>query len=135
MANAPKKTNQPATPPSGGLTPASSPAMTTVAGFAVQIIGFIPIPRDDLKKQVEISTLMLDIQDGRKTFEALAPHLKNVEYRAVHLNRRFTVDDVNRWKVDPNQADLEEEIAKKRAAEEAAKAGAERKPEGDGDNS
>lgn len=128
MANAPKRTNTPANPPSG-IAPAVAPSMTMVHGFAVQIMGFIPIPRDDLKKQVEISTLMLDVQEGRKTAADLTPHMRGVEYRAVHLGRRVSAEDAAAWRKDPKQLDIEEE-AKRLAAEDEERKKAE---EGDKD--
>lgn len=111
MATAPKKT---------AATPAAAIAHTMVHGFAIQIMGFIPIPKNDLKKQVEISTLMLDIQEGKKSFADLATHMKQTEYRAQHVGKRVQEADAAAWFKDPKQADLEEAIAKKKAEEEAA---------------
>lgn len=75
---------------------ATEPA-TTVDGFAMQVLAFIPVPRKDLKKQVEISTLLIDINEGRKTVADLVPFMKNVEFRQQHVRKRFTVAEVNAW--------------------------------------
>lgn len=67
--------------------------MTTVSGFAVSIMAFIPIGAKDLRKQAEIPMLLLDIQEGKKTIADLAPYLKNPEFRQQHLRKRFTQEE------------------------------------------
>jgi len=67
--------------------------MTTVSGFAVSILAFIPIGAKDLRKQAEIPMLLLDIQEGKKTIADLAPYLKNPEFRQQHLRKRFTQEE------------------------------------------
>jgi hypothetical protein len=120
MATAPKKT---AAPPATAATIAH----TMIHGFAVQINGFIPIPKNDLKKQVEVSTLMLEIEEGKKTIADLAAHMKQVEYRAQHLGRRVESGEAANWFKSKDQIDLEEAIAKQKADEEAKAKAAETK--------
>jgi hypothetical protein len=91
------------------ITLATPPAMTMVSGFGVQINGFIPIPKDDLKRQIEVPQLLLDIQEGRKTLADLTPHLVAVDFRMQHVGRRVTVDEANAWRNPAKPADQEEE--------------------------
>jgi len=86
---APRKT---ATATPAPAAPAAVP-MTTLSGFAVSVLAFIPIDKKDLRKQAEIPMLLLDIQEGKKTIADLAPHLKNLEFRQQHINKRFTAEE------------------------------------------
>jgi hypothetical protein len=104
---APAKKNAPTKP--AGITPvAAAVAMTTAHGYAIQIMGFVPIPRDDLRKQAEIPLLILDIQEGRKPLSELVPHLKGLEFRHNYLGRRITVDEAAAWRGEPRQMDIED---------------------------
>lgn len=91
-------------------TPAPAPAppvaipMTTVDGYAIQIMGFVPIPKGDLRKQIEIPQLMLDITEGRKTVADIIPHMKGMETRQQYLRRRFEVAEVKAWSAPPKPA-------------------------------
>lgn len=87
---APRRTTATATP--APAAPAAVP-MTTLSGFAVSVLAFIPIDKKDLRKQAEIPMLLLDIQEGKKDITALAPHLKNIEFRQQHINKRFTAEE------------------------------------------
>lgn len=87
---APRRTTATATP--APAAPAAVP-MTTLSGFAVSVLAFIPIDKKDLRKQAEIPMLLLDIQEGKKTIADLAPHLKNLEFRQQHINKRFTAEE------------------------------------------
>lgn len=108
MATAPKKnvdisragerTEEEAAQKQQGLSPVAAPAMTMVHGFAIQILAFIPIPKDDLRKQAEIPLLLLDINEGKKSITDLVPHLRGIEFRQQHLGRRVTVDEAAEWK-------------------------------------
>ena len=82
-ATTPKETPLAKTQTPAPVATATEPA-TTVDGFAMQVLAFIPVPRKDLKKQVEISTLLIDINEGRKTVADLVPFMKNVEFRQQH---------------------------------------------------
>jgi len=64
---------------------------TTVSGYAIQILAFIPIGKKDLEKQVAIPTLLLDIQNGHKTIADLAPYLHDHEMRQNFINKRFPI--------------------------------------------
>lgn len=83
------------TTPVPAAAPAATP-MTTVSGFAVSILAFIPIDPKDLRKQAEIPLLLLDIQEGKKTVADLAPYLKDTEFRQQHIRKRFTVEEAKR---------------------------------------
>ncbi len=104
-------TSKKTTEPAKGITPAAAPAMTMVHGYAVQIMGFIPIPRSDLRKQAEVPLLILDIQEGRKPLSELVPMLRGLDLRQNYLGRRVTVEEMNKWNGEPEQTDLEDAIA------------------------
>lgn len=99
-------------------TPASPP-MTTVHGFAIQVLAFIPIPKEDLKKQIEVSQALIDLAEGRKTIADIVPFMKGIEIRQQHVGKRITVDEANKWKAPPAPA-VEEKTASEIEAEEAA---------------
>lgn len=82
------------TPAPVAQAPAAVP-MTTLGGFAVSVLAFIPIDAKDLRKQAEIPMLLLDIQEGKKDISALAPYLKNVEFRQQHIRKRFTQQEAD----------------------------------------
>lgn len=83
------------TTPVPAAAPAATP-MTTVSGFAVSLLAFIPVDTKDLRKQAEIPLLLLDIQEGKKSIADLAPYLKETELRQQHIRKRFTVDEAKR---------------------------------------
>ncbi len=89
--------------------PEPAAATTTLSGFAVQVTGFIPIPKDDLRKQAEIPLLLLDIQEGKKTLADLMPHLRDLEFKQGHVNKRFEVSKayemLGNGDADPDDAD------------------------------
>lgn len=70
---------------------------TTIGGFAIGIVGFIPIPADDLKAQAAIPTLLLDIQEGRKTMAELIPMMKQVELRQSFTRKRVPKAEAAEW--------------------------------------
>lgn len=89
-------------------TPASvapASATTTVGGFQIGIIGFIPVDPSDLRKQAEIPMLLLDIQEGRKTIADLAPHLRQMEFRQQHTRKRVPVDEARELFAKPEDGD------------------------------
>lgn len=73
------------------------PPMTTAQGYAIQILGFIPIPKNDLRRQIEVSQLLMDVNDGKKTAAELVPHMKQIEYRQQHVGKRITVEEARAW--------------------------------------
>lgn len=79
----------------------TAPATTTVSGFAVSILGFIPIDPKDLRKQSEIPMLLLDIQEGKKTIADIAPYLKGLEFRQQHVRKRFPLDEAAKLMAAP----------------------------------
>lgn len=79
------------TPASASIAP--GPQSTTVAGFQIGIIAFIPIDPADLRKQAEVPLLLLDIQEGNKSLADLAPYLKQVEFRQQHVRKRVPLDE------------------------------------------
>jgi hypothetical protein len=83
------------TTPVPTAAPAAEP-MTTLSGFNVSVLAFIPIDPKDLRKQAEIPLLLLDIQEGKKTVADLAPYLKDVEFRQQHIRKRFTKADADK---------------------------------------
>lgn len=97
-------------------TPAPTPVMpqaeqtTTVSGYAIQILAFIPIGKKDLAKQVAIPTLLLDIQNGTKTIADLAPYLHDHEMRQNFINKRFPVQTAAKMlsPVEPPKTDNSE---------------------------
>jgi len=94
--------------PAAAIAAAATPAMTQVQGFAVQIIGFIPIPKNDLRRQSEIPLLLLDINEGRKPLAALTPLLRGVEFRQQHVGKRVTVDEFKAWQDQDKPALVEQ---------------------------
>jgi len=121
-------------------TPAAAP-MTTVHGFAVQILAFIPIPKDDLKRQIEVSQALIDLGEGTKTIADLVPFMKGVEFRQQHVGKRVTVEEANSWKAQA-QLPLDEQTAEEKDAEaeeasqpepKAAKGKGKAKPPADAD--
>lgn len=100
--------NQQTMIPAEAVAPISAAAaapMTMIHGFAIQVLAFIPIPKDDLRKQAEIPLLLLDINEGKKTLADLVPHLRGIEFRQQHTGRRVSVDEVNSWKQPVKPAD------------------------------
>lgn len=83
------------TPPEARTAPVT-PETTTLSGYAIQIMGFIPIPKGDLEKQAEIPLLLLAIQKGEKTVADLAEHLQGLEFRQQYSNKRFPVEEAAR---------------------------------------
>lgn len=96
---APRTSAAPAAP-----TPVVAIPMTTVHGFAIQMLAFVPIPKDDLKKQVEVSQLLIDIKEGTKSPADLFPHMKGIEFRQQHVGKRVTVEEANSWRTHPTLA-------------------------------
>lgn len=97
------------TPPPAPIAAVTPAPQTQQQGYAVQILGFIPIPKGDLRKQIEIPQLLLDISEGRKTLSDLVPHLKAVEFRQHFTGRRFTVDEVRAWDAPPKQEEEQQD--------------------------
>lgn len=83
-----KQNEQPA---SASIAP--GPQTTTIAGFQIGIIAFIPIDPADLRKQAEVPLILLDIQEGKKSLADLAPYLKQVEFRQQHVRKRVPLDE------------------------------------------
>jgi hypothetical protein len=104
--------------PAAAIAAVTAPAMTQVQGFAVQIIGFIPIPKNDLRRQSEIPLLLLDINEGRKPLSALTPLLRSVEFRQQHVGKRVTVDEFKAWQELDNPPKVEEEQTEEQIEEE-----------------
>lgn len=71
----------------------SGPQTTTVAGFQIGILAFIPIDPADLRKQAEVPLLLLDIQEGVKSLSDLTPYLKQVEFKQQHVRKRVPLDE------------------------------------------
>jgi len=76
---------------------------TTISGYAIQILAFIPIGKKDLKRQAEIPILLLDLQEGRKTIADLAPYLHAPEVRQTFINKRFPITDA-KVMLEPKQS-------------------------------
>lgn len=108
-----RRTADNGTPPP---SPPAAVAMTTVGGYAVGILGFIPVDGKDLKKQVEVSTLILDINEGRKTIADLAPFMVDVSFRQNFVRRRFEAAELSKA-----LADLAEKTKPKAPASEDQK--------------
>lgn len=70
------------------------PSSVTLSGFAIMVTGFIPIPKNDLRKQAEIPLLLLDVQEGKRPAADIIPLLKDMEIRQQHINKRFTPEQV-----------------------------------------
>jgi hypothetical protein len=83
---------KPAAVPTTTPTPSAAVPSKTVSGYTVQVTAFIPISPDDLKMQAEIPMLLLDIKEGRKSFSALEPNLKQVEFRQEFIRKRVPAE-------------------------------------------
>lgn len=95
-------------------TPAAAP-MTTVHGFAIQVLAFIPIPKGDLKKQIDVSQALIDLAEGKKTIAELVPFMKGIEVRQQHVGKRVTVAEATEWnkpKEPPKQEEQQQDDGK-----------------------
>lgn len=85
-------------------TPAPQPAVaeqtTTVSGYAISILAFIPVSKKDLARQIEVPTLLRDISEGRKTIADLAGYLHGTEMKMNFINKRYPVGEA-RAMMDP----------------------------------
>lgn len=111
-------------------TPATAP-MTTVHGFAIQVLAFIPIPKGDLKKQIDVSQALIDLAEGKKTIAELVPFMKGIEVRQQHVGKRVTVAEATEWN-KPKEEPKQEEAPAGDQPETAATAEPETKPKGKG---
>lgn len=82
-------------------TPAAVP-MTTMHGQAVQIIGFIPIPRDNLRRQVEVSKTLLAYQEGEAKLADVVALMVDVDFKVQAVGRRVTQEDAKKWSAQPS---------------------------------
>lgn len=85
-----QKTNP--TPP----TPPVVEQTTTVSGYAISILAFIPVSKKDLARQVEIPTLLLAIQSGEKTIADLSGYLVGTDMKMNFINKRFPIDEARK---------------------------------------
>lgn len=69
-------------------------ATTTLAGYAVQLTGFIPVSKKDLRKQADIPLLLLDVQEGRRPASDIIPLLRQLDIRQQYVNKRFTPEEI-----------------------------------------
>jgi hypothetical protein len=80
-------------------TPAPAPeATSTVSGHAIQINCFIPIPKDDLEKQIKVAQLLLELRDGsdRDQSEVVGELFGlsvNPDVRSQAINKRFPASE------------------------------------------
>jgi hypothetical protein len=77
------------------------------------LTGFIPIPKNDLRKQADVPLLLLDVQEGRKSPAEIIPFLKDLEIRQQHINKRFTPEQVAAMADKPKE-EPEPETSKKK---------------------
>lgn len=97
MATTPKQTPPP--PP----VQVATEAARTVGGFAVRLFAFIPIPKNNIRTQTEMGTLVMDVQDGTRPFSDLMPFLKEMEYNVNFINKRFTEAEIAAWTPKPTE--------------------------------
>lgn len=85
------------TAPAGAKPPAPQPAVaeqtTTISGYAISILAFIPVSKKDLARQIEVPTLLRDISEGRKTIADLAGYLHGTEMKMNFINKRYPVGE------------------------------------------
>lgn len=88
MAN--KNTSTPAPAPA-----AAAEATKTVAGYAVQLTGFIPVPKDDLRAQTRLTSLMADVDEQVRPFSDIFELIQDRDFRVQPINRRYTEAQAN----------------------------------------
>ncbi len=71
--------------------PLATEQTTTVSGYAISILAFIPVSKKDLARQIEVPTLLRDIQEGRKTIADLNGYLTGTEMKMSFINKRFPI--------------------------------------------
>jgi hypothetical protein len=62
----------------------------TVAGYAIQLTGFIPIPKDDLRAQAKLTATMADVDEQVVPFSAIFDLIQDRDFRVQPINRRYT---------------------------------------------
>ena len=43
---------------------AQAEATKTVSGYAIQFLGFIPVPKDDLRRQISVAEKILELESS-----------------------------------------------------------------------
>lgn len=69
--------------------PVAAEQTTTVSGYAINILAFIPVDKKDLARQIEIPTILQAVMTGEKDITALAPYLYGTEVRNNYINKRY----------------------------------------------
>ena len=92
--------------------PASQAEATkTLSGYAVQLVGFIPTPKGNLRAQAELTAVMADIEEGKKPFSAIFDLIQDRDFRVQPINRRYPEAKANAMlaRASGGQADEEPE--------------------------
>lgn len=65
----------------------------TVSGYAVAIHGMIVIPKGNMRAQAKLTTLMADVEEGKRPFSDLLDKVQDRTIRVQPVNRRFTEEE------------------------------------------
>lgn len=74
-------------------TPIPAEQTTTVSGYAINILAFIPVDKKDLARQIEVPTVLQAVMSGEKDLTALAPYLYKPEVRNNFINKRYPISE------------------------------------------
>lgn len=78
-----------------------------VPGFSIQINAFIPVPKNNLARQVEVSSMMLAIENEERPVSDVFPYLKGVEIRQQFIGKQLTAEQITEWEQTPATVDTE----------------------------
>lgn len=82
--------------PTTQAPPVAAEQTTTVSGYAINILAFIPVDKKDLARQIEIPTVLQAVMTGAKDISALAPYLHGTEIRNNYINKRYPIEEARR---------------------------------------
>ena len=68
----------------------------TVSGYGIQLNGFIPIPKGNLRLQAQLTSLMADVEEGERPFSDLFDLIQDRDMRVQAVNRRFPADEAEK---------------------------------------
>ncbi|WP_299078731.1 hypothetical protein [uncultured Paraglaciecola sp.] len=92
---------------------AQAEATKTVSGYAIQFLGFIPVPKDDLRRQISVAEKILELESSDEPKPEIIAELLAMSHepniRAQSLNKRFPVSEANAMLGDAAGADDGEE--------------------------
>lgn len=101
-----KTTTAPATPP------ATATAQVTLGVRVVSFLATILEPKG-VREQGELLNLLADVEEGKRPLADLQPFLQDVQFKAIHVRKRFDAADAA--KLQAFEAKRAEELAKAKA--------------------